>query len=575
MNGKNGTLLENNKLLLGILILAPFLLYVKALSFDFSPMDEQWLIVKNVPFLEKWASIHDIFTRPTAGFYYRPLFVLTVMIDYHLAGLSPLFYHLSNLLFHIACVLLLFRLLLAYGSEKATAFFCALVFALHPLMLHSVAWIPGRNDLLLCLFTLSSLLLLHRYVQDRKGIYLLLHLLFFICALLTKENAVVLPFIFIAACGVFYKGQIRNPILLSIAWILIAFSWFFLRKSVIDFLPPLGADLLTSVKNFFSAMLLFTGKAVIPVQQSVFPTLQNTSILPGLVASLIILLLCFKPGFKNNRAGLFGLFLFFGVLAIPVWFGATNTSGEHYEHRIYTSMAGLFIFISQLRLNTSSALLRYATFALLIAFSVKTFLRMDIYKDSFSFAESGAKEAPNYYLFHSQLGDIYFDRQNYKEALDDYSKAIVLRPDLASLYNNRGLTLSQLGRYPEALEDFTKAVSSSTHDPSVLLNRCMTYMYAGQPENAAKDLAVLKKCCAAVIPPGLEDQVNKAWNGEMMKQINEEILKDPTNALFYNVRGKLLYRSGEKEKAILDLKKACELDPSNAVYKQNLEQAQM
>src|ERR1044072_4973754 len=80
------------------LVLSVLLLYKKSLSFGFSPLDEQWLIEDNASFLAKWSSIKEAFTQPSAFVFYRPLFVFSLIFDYHLGKLSPFFYHLTNVL---------------------------------------------------------------------------------------------------------------------------------------------------------------------------------------------------------------------------------------------------------------------------------------------------------------------------------------------------------------------------------------------------------------------------------------------------------------------------------------------
>ncbi len=54
--------LENERMALAVLLVMPVLLYLRALGFDFSPMDEQWLILKNEAFLSEWKSLAEWFT---------------------------------------------------------------------------------------------------------------------------------------------------------------------------------------------------------------------------------------------------------------------------------------------------------------------------------------------------------------------------------------------------------------------------------------------------------------------------------------------------------------------------------
>ena len=56
-----------------------------------------------------------------------------------------------------------------------------------------------------------------------------------------------------------------------------------------------------------------------------------------------------------------------------------------------------------------------------------------------------------------RLGDAALASGNYEEALANYDRALVLRPDHIAACYNRGLALLQLGRKREAQRSFEKA----------------------------------------------------------------------------------------------------------------------
>lgn len=175
-----------------ILLLLPcLLLYSNALMFDFSPLDDQWLIVENEWFISDWSNIKAAFTGSTAiQIYYHPLLVVTTFLDYHIGKLDPFTYHLTNILLHATCAILLNIFLIQCKTSKQMAFWLSLIFSVHPVLLHAVVWIPGRNDSMLCLFVLASLICLNKFAVGSKISFFILHILFFICALLIKETVI-------------------------------------------------------------------------------------------------------------------------------------------------------------------------------------------------------------------------------------------------------------------------------------------------------------------------------------------------------------------------------------------------
>lgn len=506
-----------NKLKTAIVLLLPsFILFLKTLSYDFTSFDEQWLIFKNVPFLEKWSSLSDAFTKPMTEMYYRPFLVLSFIMDYHLGKLSPTIYHFTNLVLHLACVYLLFQCLLSFNVEKKTAFIFSLLFSVHPLVLHATAWIPGRNDLILCVFSLLSLIHLNKFITQNKIDYFLFHILFFCCALFTKENVVLLPIIYIAVYFIFSQTRNKTFYVNILIWLAFSTLYLLLRNYVI----PISTFTVSvkGIKDFFLAFIMFIGKSILPFNQSILPKVTTLSVVLGLIGIALIIFLCIKIGFKDKKMAFLGLFIFVVLLIIPVWFGAFKAGGEHYEHRVYTSLAGFMLFLSQLKFNIQSRRFQNVFLLILCVFCIKSFTRMNIYKNSKTFVEAGLKERPDFYLFYQRKGEGLYKEKEYNAALPLFNKAVELRLDKAELYSNRGSTKFSLGMYNEAISDFSQAILKSDFKPEYHLNRCIACNKIGDIENALKDYSILKQYCAEKIPSSLEKTLNDKWLAAQSKK---------------------------------------------------------
>lgn len=571
MDNQFFSLFQNKTRVYAILVLIPFCLYFKSLFFDFSPMDDQWMIMKNSDILSDWKNIKTFFTKPLSGLYYRPLFSLSIMLDFHIGKTSPFIYHFSNLIYHLISVVLFFKLLLQLKISEPTAFLLALIFSVHPAILHAVAWIPGRNDILLAIFALSSSFYLIKFLTEHKKIYLLAHFFFFICSLLTKENAVVLPAAYLLLIF-YFKQPKKTYIQFFLIWLITLSGWYVLRSIAVKSSLSLGPDLSTSLKNFIMGLLLYMGKSIMPAQQSVFPTLKNSSILYGIIAVAVISFIVLKVGLKNKVLAVLGLAIFFSAIFIPVWYCATGGSGEHYEQRIYLPLIGLLLFISQLNFNQNSPAFIYSACLIVFVFSLKTFFRMNVYKSEMSFIDAGLKEAPDFYFFQAVKGDKLLEQQNYLASIPYYDVAIKMQPRRPQLYSSRGYAYVELGKKTESISDFTKALEIDKNNPDLYLNRCLAYKKFGEYENATKDLAYLKKNSPQTIPEGLEKDLFEQLCTFLQEKVNNQISSNPNNALLYVHRAKLLLSVNKPNEALQDLKHACELEPNNSVYRTYFEQ---
>src|SRR2546430_3146610 len=139
--------------------------------------------------------------------HYIPLTWMTLGMDYLLWGMNPVGYHLTSLLLHATSAVVVFflaRRFLTLALPRASgrghaltvsAGFAALVFAIHPLRVESVAWATERRDVLSGLFYLLTLLTYlracERGARGRRSYWLSVAL--FGCALLSKSMAVSLP----------------------------------------------------------------------------------------------------------------------------------------------------------------------------------------------------------------------------------------------------------------------------------------------------------------------------------------------------------------------------------------------
>lgn len=185
---------------LGVIV---FLVFANTLSNGYN-MDDN-LVTQNhrLTAKESDSSFLSIFTEPYYkddmgySYGYRPIVTLSFAIEHQLFDESAKVSHFFNLLIYASVVVLLFRFLLSYfGTDRMQLFFfTAVLFAVHPIHTEVVASIKNRDELLALLFSLLGALAALKFIQTTSIIKLVISILFFSLAILSKKS--VFPLIFI------------------------------------------------------------------------------------------------------------------------------------------------------------------------------------------------------------------------------------------------------------------------------------------------------------------------------------------------------------------------------------------
>jgi protein O-mannosyl-transferase len=103
-----------------------------------------------------------------------------------------------------------------------------------------------------------------------------------------------------------------------------------------------------------------------------------------------------------------------------------------------------------------------------------------------SYYNEAIRIRPDYADAYYNRGLIYASQKRYKEALDNYTKAISLMPTFQA-YNNRGNTYNRLGRYKEAIADYTSAIGLEKRIPLLYTNRASAYFMQGNNSMGCPD----------------------------------------------------------------------------------------
>ena len=109
------------------------------------------------------------------------------------------------------------------------------------------------------------------------------------------------------------------------------------------------------------------------------------------------------------------------------------------------------------------------------------------WKNSINLLSHTLKVTDNNWLAYNNRGVVYKGLGNYRQAIEDYNRAIEIKPDYAEAYNNRGNAYNGLGNYRQAIEDYNRAIEIKPDYADAYNNRGIAYNSLGNYRQAIED----------------------------------------------------------------------------------------
>jgi tetratricopeptide (TPR) repeat protein len=475
-----------------ILLLAILAVYGKTLQYDFIGLDDTDLIKENYNFIKDLSNLPkafstDVFYNPASGAgsnaYYRPLLTVSLMLDTQVGGVSPKFYHFTNLLLHFLSCLLLLKLFIRLKIDPDLSFAGALLFAVHPVLAQAVAWIPGRNDSLLTVFVLAGFIFFLRYLEKKSFLDLTLHLLFSAMALFTKEPAVFLPVL----CLLYYfmfsgSSAKRNGILiLSSGYAAVILLWYFLRDHVVsqssaDLSP---AALFSSFLENLPVFLQTLQKLTVPLNLSLVSVPADTNYIFSVTLVLLVVILAVKSKRADKKRLLFGSF-WFCLFLLPTFL--SDKTG--YEHRAYLPFAGLLLIFFEFDLIKSLDLKEWKNFLLtagfIILFMIAALLHTDSFSSNYDFWKTAATHSTHSSLARLNYGLALSQNGETDKAFEIYKEGLLLNPSEPRIHNNLGIIYARKGLLQESENEFKEEIKINPRFSEVYFNLGVLYQKEGR-----------------------------------------------------------------------------------------------
>ena len=500
---------HRQKVLIAVVLVFTFLAFLPSLQNGFVNLDDQVNIYKNPHILNisDWSSFLDslgaIFSQPVVG-NYNPLPIASFAIEKMLFGLeNPAWFHLNNILLHLVCTFLVFRIARAMRLDLLPAAICALLFGIHPMRVESVAWITERKDVLFGGFFLLAFYFYIKRVKSSFGKrYQAIILVSFILALLAKIQAVTLPLSMLLVDYYFDRK-------LSLKLIFEKWHYFFLSLLTglagIYFIKMEIGVAGFAVRPLFERIFIGSYSFVVYVLKSLIPyklvpvysypaelTWEfYASVLPAL-GILALVLYCFMKGKKVPVFGL--LFFTLNIMFLLQIFSAGH--GFSSDRFTYIAYLGLFFIYAHalqwlLRKYPRTDRVIYSVAGLILfIYGIICYQQNKIWQNGETLWTHVLEYYPNTALVWENRASYYGEAGRVAEALSDYDKAIALNPRNAPTYASRAnqyLYSDRPDKYESALQDLNFAVMLSPESAEYRLKRAKVLLDLGRLDQALSD----------------------------------------------------------------------------------------
>lgn len=482
-----------------LVILVGLLLYSSAAFFGLSYLDDNILILENYEFISKLSNITEAFKQDVFHVLheysaaYRPILTVSFIIDAQLDKLFGLGYHFTNVLLHLVQSCLVFLLFLKLKCSRSLAFSFALIFTVHPALTETVAWIPGRNDSLLGIFALASFIYFLKFLERGRWAHYIGHIFFFMLALFTKETAAALLMVSIVYYSFVFRGKFFSlkQRELFIGWVFSSALWLVFRSYALSY-NPVKLSFVTMLRDLAlgaPAFFIYIGKAILPFDLSIIPTIEDSAVIYGIASVLIVISGLYFSKKRRYNFILLGLVWFLSFTAPAFIRPVSAVSAIFPESRIYLPILGIFIILGEIDAvkkitfeNTRALFSVLAITGLLFCMSISYSGR---FQNAVEFWEYAAKRSPHSALAQANLGCIYDMQLRPDEAEDRFKKALALNPRQRYAHNSLGCIYEREGQAEKAEAEYLIEIENTPYYSKARVNLANLYFRQGKEEKAA------------------------------------------------------------------------------------------
>lgn len=498
---------NNYHLWLPVLLIALIAFGVHANTiFNDYAWDDPMVFSKNPEILEPALDVFSRVdnTRSLEKFpYYRPLSILTFVLEQRIHQLNPACMHLLNVLLHTSCSVLVYLFVQCLTTNRLTPIVTALLFAIHPISTESVAFLSGgRNTLLATTFGLSAYILHYKAIQKENTFrFIIPSALLLFAALLSKELAIgIVPFICYQEIQGFAHGTftIRKHAVRRLALYCIPITAYFLMRTFALSSAGIQLEILpgffTRIFNNIYTIPRYLLTILWPPYSSIYYTIPSSL---KIYAFYLISAWCcisisiwwFLTRGKSHVTllGMAWCFVFWlptsGIIPFP--------SAPMADRYLYLAIIGFWLIVADQFSKIFNAKAEYnkplvvGGVLLLTLLSFSSNIKNRDWKNDVTLFSSYIKHNPNQAFGHHNLGTAYLEIQhNLASAEEEFLKALQLDPQSPHTHTQLGYIFQLKDDLKIAFSHYSAALVTNPYDAEAMLNRGIILDMMQRPEEA-------------------------------------------------------------------------------------------
>lgn len=477
-------------LLATLLVLLAIVAYLPAINAGFI-WDDDVLLTANSD-LQNVHGLSNIWLGK-GTFDYTPLTLTTFWFEKKLWGDIPTGYHVANILLHALAAFLLWRILDALRIPGA--WFAALLFAIHPVNVASVAWIAERKNVLSGALFFGSILGFISYYKRGGIAAYLFSIALFLMAALSKGAVVTMPAV-LCLCVLWLNRRIAlRDLVKLVPFVVIAVLISFLTIQYQSRAPDFGlvpVDWSYRIARAGVAIWFYLGGILLPVHLSPMapqwlPDLHST--LVYMPALLVVIALGFLVWIRNQWNGSiifacgYYLLMLLPVLGfVRIAFQQETPCADWWQYLAVPGIlaivaAGVATLSKTFTHNGARIILRGLLCLIVTLLLAQTMRRSATYHSMETYCRAALAENPHAWTLQNNLGFALKQRGEFYGAVACYRAALKDNPRFVEAHNNLGNALAAMGQWEEARAELREALRLNPSSSVVRANLINAYRH--------------------------------------------------------------------------------------------------